>query len=808
MKCRTLTCAPTNIAVIGVTARLMSLVIDSLGYDTTYGLGDIVLFGNGERMKIEDHEDLFDVFLDYRVEILEKCFAPLSGWKGSIESMICLLQEPEKQYRAYLEKEKQNDDDDEEEGQEIYDQDFIDENKTKFWKNFIVQTLRENKKKKKHKEKSRGKKNKGEGKAGKKYRDGLLTFEEFFKNRFNSNRNRLIFCIENLYTHLPTSFISLEVAKKMIRVLDLLKSVGTLLNSVEDGGNRVKRLTKLSSAKTQCLKILRYLRKSISVPKLFGYDKIRSFCLKNACLIFCTASSSAKLHGMKPLEMLVIDEAAQLKECESTIPLLLSGLRHAILIGDELQLPAMVQSKICEEVEFGRSLFERLVLLGHRRHLLNVQYRMHPTISLFPNREFYDKQISNGPNVKERTYMRRFLRGRMFGSYSFINVTYGKEDHDAGFSKKNMVEVSVVVEIVARLFKESVATKQKVSVGCISPYKAQVFAIQEKLGNTYSRDAKSEFSVNVRSVDGFQGGEEDVIIISTVRCNVKGSVGFLSNRQRANVALTRARYCLWILGNGATLINSDSVWKKLAIDAKSRGCFFDAEEDKNLAQAMTSAMIELNQLHTLLNMNSLLFREARWKVCFSDDFFKTMARIEDIKIREEVLSLLTKLSSGWRLPQKDRILNDLNGTSSQLLELYKVNGLRNLVWTIDIIRENSKYIQVLKVWDILPLSKIPKLAKRLDNLFGKYTADTMNRCICKCVEGKLVVPMTWPADPNDVRKTSLGDADSVQFLQSQVASLSLGDVAGSSDTNYRNPMKFKTKSEAKTNGMKKSWKSK
>ena len=90
---------------------------------------------------------------------------------------------------------------------------------------------------------------------------------------------------------------------------------------------------------------------------------------------------------------------------------------------------------------------------------------------------------------------------------------------------------------------EYVANRQKVSIGIISPYNAQVFAIQEKLGKTYSTGTNSDFSVSVRSVDGFQGGEEDVIIISTVRKNLDGKVGFLSNRQRANVALTRARYC-------------------------------------------------------------------------------------------------------------------------------------------------------------------------------------------------------------------------------------------------------------------------
>ena len=91
---------------------------------------------------------------------------------------------------------------------------------------------------------------------------------------------------------------------------------------------------------------------------------------------------------------------------------------------------------------------------------------------------------------------------------------------------------------------EFLVTKKKVSIGVISPYKAQVSAIEERV-RKYSKSI-SGFTVNVRSVDGSQGGEDDVIIISTVRCNGNGSVGFLSNRQRANVALTRARYDLYI----------------------------------------------------------------------------------------------------------------------------------------------------------------------------------------------------------------------------------------------------------------------
>ncbi|KAI8018684.1 putative helicase MAGATAMA 3 [Camellia lanceoleosa] len=800
LKCRTLTCAPTNIAVLGVTARLMSLVWDAFK-DDTYGLGDIVLFGNWKRMKIDEHEDLLDVFLDYRVSMLRKAFAPVTGWNKNLEAMICLLEGPEEQYHLYLENwEKENKKNGEED--DIHDQeDLKPMDESAFWRKKIVQTLKENKNKKKQKKKEPSKR-KSQLKSDKTQEENrgervdkcekLKTSEEFFMNKFKSIGNDLIFLIPILYTHMPTSIISLKVAKKMIRALDLLKSFRTLLrtdvaankflreliNGTADVGNRINGFMKLSSVKAECLQVLKFLRETLSVLNTTAKYVIRSFCLQNACLIFCTASSSAKL--CTPLELLVIDEAAQLKECESTIPLQLSGIRHAILIGDERQLPAMVQSKICQNVEFGRSLFERLVLLGHKRHLLSIQYRMHPSISLFPNREFYDNMISDGPNVKERTYERRFLQGSMYGSYSFINVSYGQEDFDNGHSTKNMVEVAVAADIVARLFKESEVSKQKVRIGCISPYKAQVFALEQKFGKTYNTDANSDFSVSVRSVDGFQGGEEDVIIISTVRCNVRGSVGFLSNRQRANVALTRARHCLWILGNGATLINSSSVWKKLVVDAKARGCFYDANDDKNLAQAVGGALVELNQLDTLLEPGSFLLRNTRWKVRFGDDFRKSMTRIKNVEIRKKVLSLVQNLSSGLHQNQKNKVLN-MNGTSSQLLEVHKVNKFLNLIWSIDIVREHSTDIQVIKVWDILPLAKIPKLAEHFDALFGNYTVDKMNHCKCRRLEGNLVVPATWPANSSSGTKAYLAGADHVQFLQSRVASLSLKDTpAGSS----------------------------
>lgn len=96
--------------------------------------------------------------------------------------------------------------------------------------------------------------------------------------------------------------------------------------------------------------------------------------------------------------------------------------------------------------------------MGHEKHLLNVQYRMHPSISLFPNMEFYDNQILDAPRVKERSYEKHFLRGDMFKSYSFINVAFGQDESVLyeGNSRKNMVEVAVVSEIVLDLYKGNV----------------------------------------------------------------------------------------------------------------------------------------------------------------------------------------------------------------------------------------------------------------------------------------------------------------------------------------------------------------
>ncbi|KAI3847426.1 hypothetical protein MKW98_032752 [Papaver atlanticum] len=549
LKCKTLTCAPTNTAVVEVTTRLMSIVKPTLE-SNNHGLGDIVISGNAERMKINDKDhDLRHVFLDYRCRKLGKCFGQ-KGWGFQLRSMIILLEETYEQYILNQETEKESD--------EI--------------NNSSEEVL-------------------------------IQEFRKSLKQRFHPIKKSMKESIVSICSHMPTSFVSTTLVNKMYTTLNLLKDFQILLQNGSFSSQEIKEIfstgeiidfsdTTTSASlfctiRIECLESLRSLEECMLPCYLMDEASIKDFCLQNACLIFCTASSSANLSEIVGLKLVVVDEAAQLKECESAIPLQLPDVQHAILIGDELQLPAMVQSKISENAGFGRSLFERLASLKHDKHLLNVQYRMHPSISAFPNEQFYNRQILDASNVKQRSYSKKFLQGSMYGPFSFVNISYGKEEFNDKHSLKNLVEVAVISEIIENLYKDTIANGYTLSVGVISPYKAQVYALVDKLGNKFK--AHSNFSVSVRSVDGFQGAEEDIIIMSTVRSNANGSVGFLSNHQRTNVALTRARYCLWVFGNGRTLMDSDSVWSKLVCSAKDRGCYFNVDEDKMLSKVATDA---------------------------------------------------------------------------------------------------------------------------------------------------------------------------------------------------------------------------
>ncbi|KAF3339829.1 helicase MAGATAMA 3 [Carex littledalei] len=550
---RTLTCAPTNTAVKQVASRLLKLVKQNSS-DRNLALGDILIFGNKNRLCL-DH-DMEELFLDYRVRELLQCVSHRSGWNHHLSSMDEFLKSCHSLYATSLKPERE---------------------------------------------------------------PRKMSFTDFLRTRFDILYKEFATCFRRLLLHIPRSCLSEADSSSINRLLALLNEFKNIIRRKEvdgrirdiflpgqidfgssntENGTNYKR--EAFRCKSDSLALINSLKHSLKLPIGFNMLALKNFCLNNSCLIFCTASSSFKMYKVKngkPLELLVIDEAAQLKECESLIPLQLRGLKHAVLIGDECQLPALVKSKVSADALFGRSLFERLSSLGHKKNLLNVQYRMHPCISIFPNITFYENKLLDGPNVIQKEHEREYLPGKLFGPYSFIDIGAGIEDFDdAGHSRKNMVEVAVVVQILESLKKECLTQKKEVSVGVICPYSAQVVVIQDKVLRIFD---KGPVAVRISSVDGFQGSEEDIIILSTVRSNCSGSVGFIADSKRTNVALTRARYCLWMVGDAETLSKSGSIWGELVEDAKTRHCFFSASEDKVLSKAISNCLRKIGKLNSV-----------------------------------------------------------------------------------------------------------------------------------------------------------------------------------------------------------------
>jgi senataxin len=211
----------------------------------------------------------------------------------------------------------------------------------------------------------------------------VLTMEQFVKQRFGNLRDVLEFLNHALYTHLPKSFVSLETVKVMLQAPSLFESFEnslsqakfkhTLYNIEEQYVSDC--FGPLCDKRDEILSILSLLSSSISLPNIrLERCAIEIFCLSNTCLVLCTASSSGKLYSkeMIPVEFVVIDEAAQLKECETTIPLQLPGLSHCILIGDERQLPALVKSKVLHS-SLLNYIFEILALIKDRWMLIYLK---------------------------------------------------------------------------------------------------------------------------------------------------------------------------------------------------------------------------------------------------------------------------------------------------------------------------------------------------------------------------------------------------------------------------------------------------
>jgi superfamily I DNA and/or RNA helicase len=261
-----------------------------------------------------------------------------------------------------------------------------------------------------------------------------------------------------------------------------------------------------------------------------------------------TTGLDADLLGDRRFDLLVIDEACQTTEPGCWIPLCRAD--RVVLAGDHCQLPPTVLSNEASRQGFGVSLLERLVQQhGHditRR--LDVQYRMHERIMDFSSREFYETTLIADDTVRAHRLCE--LPGVQTTPLTEAPVTfidtagasYDEEQEPDGESRLNPQEALLAAKKVRALLEAGVRPED---IAVIAPYSAQVRRLRALLADVEG--------LEIDSVDGFQGREKEAVVLSLVRSNPEGEIGFLGEVRRTNVSLTRARRGLIVIGDSATL---------------------------------------------------------------------------------------------------------------------------------------------------------------------------------------------------------------------------------------------------------------
>lgn len=256
-----------------------------------------------------------------------------------------------------------------------------------------------------------------------------------------------------------------------------------------------------------------------------------------------------------------IDEAAQALEPACWIPIIKS--ERVILAGDHCQLPPTIKSFEAAKGGLTNTLFEQIIQQQSVDVMLKTQYRMHAHIMQFSNHEFYHNELQAGETVVgHRLFAHAELQNDVINqSVEFIDTAgcgFEEKTQAEGGSKFNPDEANILVKHwlhlaqQVQLLEPQLLAEGKFSVGIISPYQAQVKHLKELLHDHPDLVDLAPWTT-INSIDGFQGQERDVIYISLVRSNDKGKIGFLEDTRRMNVALTRARKKLIVIGDSGTL---------------------------------------------------------------------------------------------------------------------------------------------------------------------------------------------------------------------------------------------------------------
>lgn len=341
----------------------------------------------------------------------------------------------------------------------------------------------------------------------------------------------------------------------------------------------------------QCQELIREMRRPGSSISQSQYKKLLTAqidysdtLIALARVIFTTTvvAGGNQLKPVPKMPVVIMDEATQSSEPTTLIPLSMPGVEKFVFVGDQNQL-----SSFSQVPNLSLSLFERIISNGTYKtpHMLDTQYRMHPAISEFPRNKFYGGLLKDGISADDRK-----KDGIPPNPVVFWD-TCGKspESHvrsrfreDSGLTYANVGEISYVEKVLTNLIFEKGVPKSE--IGVITPYRGQRDKISSALvENELINPEKDEVHVEIdrddffneskpitihtvsdimiASIDAFQGREKDFLVMSCVRSNANGKIGFLNDARRMNVALTRARYGLILIGD-VECLKSDKLWNE------------------------------------------------------------------------------------------------------------------------------------------------------------------------------------------------------------------------------------------------------
>ncbi|WVQ79928.1 hypothetical protein IAT38_002029 [Cryptococcus sp. DSM 104549] len=294
--------------------------------------------------------------------------------------------------------------------------------------------------------------------------------------------------------------------------------------------------------------------------------------------VICTTCLSATSYMLSSIDFpfVFLDEASMATEPLSLLPLM-KGSSHVAIIGDHKQLPPVIISKEAHAGGLSTSLFERLIHEGNVPSImLDTQYRMHPLLSAFPSSTFYSSLLHDGTPAEDRpapetAYLQSEesikdpVTGELLDAGGFKNMSFIHHSHEESPMMKSIAnygDAEIVIDVVTDLLKRNPDLKGS-DIGIITPYIAQINVLSTNISATRTRDALAAIlgpdraqevnDIEIKTVDGFEGREKEVVVFSTVRSNAGGWIGFLGDWRRVNVGLTRAKRGLIMVGNKKTL---------------------------------------------------------------------------------------------------------------------------------------------------------------------------------------------------------------------------------------------------------------